>query len=404
MTQNPNWKRDIILFLSSQTISLLGSSLVQYAIMWYITLQTQSGTMMTIFIICGFLPTFFLSPFAGVWADRYNRKKIIILADAFIAIATLIMAIFYLMGYGSIWLLFVMSAIRAFGSGIHSPAINALLPQLVPDYMLTKVNAINGTIQSMVFLVSPMISAALVELVTIETIFFIDVVTAAIAIFIISFFLEVPNHAKVSESEKIDYVSDLKEGIRYIRNHAYVKQFFLFCTMFFLLVSPLAFLTPLQITRSYGDDVWRLSAVEIAWSVGMMLGGFIMATWSGFKNKIYTMTMSAIVTAIGTVILGLKPLFWIYLVSMGIMGLTMPFFNTPSTVLLQQKVDPDYLGRVFGVLNMISSSVMPLGMLFFGPLADAIEIEKMLLVTGFLMFFMSFFLIKSKVMLDAGKE
>ena len=403
MTQKNDWKKDIILFLSGQIISLFGSSLVQYAIMWYITLQTQSGTMMTIFIICGFLPTFFLSPFAGVWADRYNRKKIIIFADAFIAIATLIMAIFYLLGYGSIWLLFIMSAIRAFGSGIHSPAINALLPQLVPEHMLTKVNAINGSIQSMVFLISPMISAALVELVAIETIFFIDVITAAIAIFILLFFLKVPDHAKVTESQNIDYLSDLKEGIRYIRNHAYVKQFFLFCTMFFLLISPLAFLTPLQIARSYGDEVWRLSASEIAWSVGMMLGGFIMATWSGFKNKIYTMTLSTIVTSIGTIALGLKPLFWIYLASMGIMGLTMPLFNTPSTVILQQKVDEDYLGRVFGVLNMISSSVMPLGMLFFGPLADVIAIENMLLITGVLMFFMSFFLIKNKVMLDAGK-
>lgn len=72
-----NWKRDVILFLVGQTISLFGSSLVQYAIMWHITLETQSGTMMTIFIICGFLPTFFLSPFAGVWADRYNRKKLL---------------------------------------------------------------------------------------------------------------------------------------------------------------------------------------------------------------------------------------------------------------------------------------------------------------------------------------
>jgi DHA3 family macrolide efflux protein-like MFS transporter len=404
MTQGEIWKRDIVLFLISQIVSLLGSSLVQYAIMWYITLQTQSGTMMTIFIICGFLPTFFLSPFAGVWADRYNRKKIIIFADAFIAIATLILAILYLMGYGSIWLLFVMSAIRAFGSGIHSPAINAVLPQLVPDYMLTKINAINGTLQSMVFLIAPMISAALIEHVKIETIFFIDVITAALAIFIITFFVKVPDHAKVTENQNIDYFSDLKEGISYIRNHAYVKQFFLFCTVFFLLVSPLAFLTPLQVTRSYGDDVWRLSAVEIAWSVGMMLGGLLMATWNGFKNKIYTMTLSTIVTAIGTIVLGIRPFFWIYLVSMGIMGLTMPLFNTPSTVILQQKVDQDYLGRVFGVLNMISSSVMPLAMLFFGPLADVIKIEIMLLVTGILMFFLSFFLIRSKVMLDAGKD
>src|SRR5690554_4174095 len=90
---NTNWKKNIILFLTSQTISLFGTSLVQYAIMWHITLTTQSGVMMTIAIICGFLPTFFLSPFAGVWADRFNRKLLIILSDSMIALTTLVLAI-----------------------------------------------------------------------------------------------------------------------------------------------------------------------------------------------------------------------------------------------------------------------------------------------------------------------
>lgn len=111
-----NWRKNITLFLSSQTISLFGSMLVQYAITWYITLNTQSGIMMTISIICGFLPTFFLSPFAGVWADRYNRKMLIIMSDCMIAVATLIMAILFFMGYDDLWLLFLASAIRALGS------------------------------------------------------------------------------------------------------------------------------------------------------------------------------------------------------------------------------------------------------------------------------------------------
>lgn len=114
-----NWKRNTTRFLLGQTISLFGSSLVQYAIMWYITLNTQSGVMMTISIISGFLPTFFLSPFAGVWADRFNRKFLIVGADSMIAFATLILAILFLLGYDAIWLLFVMSAIRAVGSGIQ---------------------------------------------------------------------------------------------------------------------------------------------------------------------------------------------------------------------------------------------------------------------------------------------
>lgn len=115
-----NWFKNIVLFLSSQTISLFGSSLVQYAIMWYITLKTESGVMMTIYIICGFIPAFILSPIAGVWADRYNRKMLIIVADGLIALATLVLAIFFLMGYKVIGFLFAVAAVRSFGTGIQN--------------------------------------------------------------------------------------------------------------------------------------------------------------------------------------------------------------------------------------------------------------------------------------------
>jgi len=166
-----NWKNDIVLFLASQTVSLFGSSLVQYAIMWHITLETKSGLMMTISIICGFLPVFFLSPFAGVWADRYNRKILIMLSDSLIAVCTLVMAVLFFSGFREIWILFAASSIRAFGTGIQTPAVSAFIPQMVPEDKLTKVMATNGSIQSMVTLLSPMASGALLTVTSIETIF-----------------------------------------------------------------------------------------------------------------------------------------------------------------------------------------------------------------------------------------
>ncbi|WP_025704410.1 MFS transporter, partial [Paenibacillus graminis] len=159
----------------------------------------------------------------------------------------------------------------------------------------------------------------------------------------------------------------------------------------------------LQVTRTFGDDIWRLTAIEIAFSIGMMLGGLILAGWQGFRNRVYTMTMSSLAMGAFTFALGVVPVFWIYLLFMGLVGLAMPFFNTPSTVLLQEKVEPDYLGRVFGVLGMISSSMMPLGMLIFGPLADVVKIEWMLMLTGLLMFIQGFFLLGSKVLVKAGE-
>jgi DHA3 family macrolide efflux protein-like MFS transporter len=402
-TMNPNWKKNITLFLVGQTISLFGSSLVQYAIMWYITLTTQSGVMMTISIVCGFLPTFFLSPFAGVWADRYNRKLLIVLSDSLIAISTLIMAILFMAGYDALWLLFLMSAIRALGTGIQTPAVGAFIPQLVPEDKLTKVNGTNGSIQAFIMLVSPMASGALLTVATIETIFFIDVITAAIAVVTLLLFLRVPVHAKALEKQTASYFSDMRQGFLYIKNHDYVKQFFLFCAFFFILAAPVAFLTPLQVARSFGDEVWRLTAIEITFSIGMMAGGIFMASWGGFANKIHTMTLSCLMIGACTFALGVIPVFWIYLVFMGLVGVAMPVFNTPSTVLLQEKVESDYLGRVFGVLGMISSSMMPLGMLVFGPISDVIQIEWLLIGTGVLLFIQGFFLVGNKVLVAAGR-
>lgn len=389
--------------MSGQTLSLFGSMLVQFAITWHITLTTQSGIMVTLSIIFGFLPTFFLSPFAGVWADRYNRKLLIILSDSLIAVATLILAILFFMGFSSVWLLLAASAVRSLGGGIQSPAVGAFLPQLVPQDKLAKVNATNSTIQSMISLVAPMISGALLSISTIETIFFIDVVTAALAVLILVFFLHVPAHAKAREAQTSSYFDDMLEGIRYIKNHGYVKTFFMFTALFFILLTPAAFLTPLQVARSFGDDVWRLTSIEVTFSVGMILGGVLMVYWQGFKNKVYTMIISLLFNGIIILALGITPNFWVYLVLMGLIGLVIPVFNTPATVLLQQKVEESYLGRIFGVMSMIASSMMPLGMLIFGPIADYIKIEWLLIATGFLMAVQSLFMIKNKELLDAGK-
>lgn len=398
-----NWKRNIVLFLSSQTISLFGSSLVQYAIMWHITLTTQSGIMMTLFILCGFIPTFILSPFAGVWADRFNRKWLIVLSDGMIATATLILAVVYLLGYEAIWLLFAMAAIRALGTGVQTPAVGAILPQIVPQDKLTKVNGINGTLQAVIMFISPMVSAALLTKASIISIFFIDVITAAIAILTLLLFFNIPAHEKASEKQTTGYFSDLKEGLLYIKNHRFLKIFFLFFAVLFVLMAPAAFLTPLQVTRSFGDDVWRLTAIEIAFSIGMMAGGGLIASWGGFTNKIRTIMLAGLVMGGCTLALGVVPVFWSYLVFMAIFGIAMPMFNTPSMVLLQEKVDENFMGRVFGVLGMISTSMMPVGMLIFGPLADIVRIEWLLAGTGFLLMLLAVLLGRNRVLLEAGR-
>ena len=397
------WQRQTALFLGSQTISLFGSSLVQYAIFWYLTLETQSGVIMTLSTIFGFLPTFFISPFAGVWADRYNRKRLIVLSDGITALSTLVLVLLFLAGQRSIWILLATSAIRAIGAGIQMPAVGAILPQIVPEKELTRINGLNGSIQAVVMLVSPMISGALYQFAPMEGIFMIDIVTAALAIAIMVFLLKVPTHEKASQEQVSNYLQDMKLGFRYIQNHDFIKRLFLYFSLAFLMAAPVSFLSPLQVARSFGDDVWRLTAIEIAFSIGMIGGGLWIASWGGFKNRIHSIAFAIGAMGLCTFGMGVIPNFWIYLFLMGLVGLVIPLLNAPSMTLLQEKVEEDFLGRVFGVQSMVASSMMPLGMLIFGPLADRMAIEILMAVSGVFLMVVAFFAIRDRVLLEAGK-
>ena len=401
-----NWKKNTTLFVAGQTLSLFGTLLVQYAILWHITLKTQSGTMMTVFTIAGFLPMFFISPFAGVWADRFNRKNIINIADGSIALVSLIVAVSLLFGFDDyIGILLICAVVRSFGQGTQMPAVGALIPQIVPQENLIKVNGILSSIQSFITLVAPMASGALMTFAPLEILFLIDVVTAVAAISILIFFVKVPAMGKPDEGEKkIEYFNDLKEGFNYIKEHGYILRLVLLSSVFMICASPSALLTPLQVIRDFGSEVWRLTAIEVTFSVGMMAGGLLIGVWGGFKNRVYTMALAVALYGLGVIGLGLVNNFFVYIGIFAGIGIAMPLFNTPIVVLFQSTVDSAFMGRVFSVFTMASSVLMPLAMLAFGPVSDTVAIDVLLIGTGIVITILCIPFVASKTLREAGRS
>lgn len=400
--QGTNWKRNAGVFIGSQSISLFGSALVQFAITWYITLTTQSGIYMTISIACSLLPLLFVSPFAGVWADRYDRKKLIVISDGTIAVSTLLLAIVYLLGYKPLWLLYAVTVIRSVGGAVQSPSINALIPSMVPEDQLTRINGINSSMQSMLQLVAPALAGAILTAVgSIEIVLFIDVVTAAIAIMIMLRFLKIPQTERHA-SAKASYLVEIREGLRYIGRHGYLKHLLCYVFLICFLIAPVAFLTPLQVVRSYGTETWKMTASQMAYTGGMMAGGLLISVWAGLKNRNHTMGFSIILMGLSTVALGLGLPFWLYLSLTVIIGITMPFFNTPAVVMLQERVDTVYIGRVFSVISMVNGAMMPLGMMLFGPLSDTVSIELLLILTGIAIILGALVLLMDKTLRAVG--
>jgi DHA3 family macrolide efflux protein-like MFS transporter len=395
--KNYSWQKKIALFLTSQTISLLGSSIVAFAIIWYVTLTTASGLMLTLSTLSNFLPQIVISLFAGVWADRYNRKHLIIFADLLIALTTLILAIFFFLGFKYLWLLFLASGIRSLGAGIQTPAVNALIPQIVPEHKLMKINGINGSIQSLAFIVAPAISGGVLAAFSLEYTFIIDILTAIIGVSLLSF-ISIPRHKIAIHDDDRSSFDDLKEGLIYIWNHSFIKTLFLFYALIMFFITPAAFLTPLLITRSYGTDVWRLTVNEIFFSGGTMLSGLFLAFWGGYKRRIKTISFGCIVFGLSIFFLGIAPNFVIYILFFFIAGFSIPFLTAPTTVLIQECVNPEIQGRVFSILQMIATTALPLGMIIFGPLCDIIKIELLLIVSGLIMALLGVMIIFNKTL------
>lgn len=397
------WKKKTAVFIASQACSILGTSLVQYALFWYVTLETKSGVAMTAYIVCGFLPTFFLSPFGGVWADRFDRKKLIMIADGFIAAVTLILAAVFMINGKSLAAVLVASALRAAGTAVQAPAVGAILPGIVPTAHLTRVNGISTTIQSIIALVAPVVSGVLVSVCPLYVVFLIDVVTAAGAILILGFFLDFTPAATESREKNTHYFTDMKLGFLYIKEHRYLVSLFMFIATFLFLITPAAMLTPLQVARTFGSDVWRLTAIEVAFSAGMILGGALISIWGGWKNRMVTILVSSGLFAICSAALGIVPTFVLYTGVMVLLGLGTPFFHTPLAVMLQEHVDDAYLGRVFSVSTMLTTSVMPMSMLIFGPLSEKIRIEILLVAASTAMLICVAAACTQKQLFEAGR-
>jgi DHA3 family macrolide efflux protein-like MFS transporter len=291
--------------------------------------------------------------------------------------------------------------VRALGQGVQQPAVNSLVPLIVPKDNLLRINGINSSIQSGINLLSPMVAASLMSFASLEILFYIDVITAAIAIAILYFIVKVPRAAtEEKKTDKTSHFKDLISGLKYLKYQKYLLQLVVLSGLYTIFMSPLL-LFSLQVTRNFGADLWRLSAVEIGQAAGMIAGGLLIGVWC-FRNKIYAIGASSVVIGILTILFGVLTNFTQYLVFMVIFGIIWPYFSAPSVTIIQEKVAPDYLGRVLSVFTMLRSLAMPFGILFFGPLADIVNINYIFIGAGAVMVFLGIMYFVSKTLREAG--
>ena len=377
----PGWKARVTVFLVGQTISTFGSFLVQYALMWHLTLTTKSGLVLALAAIFGFLPQAIVSIFAGVWADRVNRKIMIIVSDSVIALSTLVLALFMLSGVEDLWLIFLVMAVRSIGAGVQMPAISALVPQIVPTDKLLTVNGINSSISSSLQLLAPVAAAAVYSTMSLSAILFIDVVTAVIGLSLLAT-IAVPTLARAASDEKPSYFADLKDGLHYIFSNQLVRWVMaIFAIVFLLIVAP-SNLSPLMLVRTFGSDVWMLTVLELSFGIGMLIGGALIAVFAKKIDRIGMIIGSSILFGILATAMGFTTNLIVFFALFFVVGIAVPAFSTSAMTLLQETVEPERQGRVFGFVGIVIAVAMPLGMAILGPLADIVSVELLLIITG----------------------
>ena len=380
-------------FLISQAITLFGSQVVAFAIIWYITRETSSGVWVALMTISSFLPQFLMSFPGGVMADRYPKKRLIIGADAAIAILTLAMILMMpsIHQEGGLRVgLIILAALRSIAAGIQTPAVNAAIPLLVDSEHLMRVNGLNSTFQSVANFAAPAVAGAVMSQMSLSWAMMIDVATAIVGIAIVAFLCipEIRNANEVPASpveEKTGLASGIKEAIRYSRGNRSVGMTLLLFGIFIFLSVPSGFMCSLYVCRYLGDSYLNLMSMELMGFAGMLAGGVLMSTWGGFKNRFKTLCIAvALFGALG-IGLGLSRNLVMYLVLMLLYGIPLTSFQTTVSTILQETADPQMMGRVFGLLNAMYSGFLPLGMAVFGPMADAISLRAMMVGSNVLM-------------------
>ena len=381
-TQCTGWQKRILLFLTSQCITLFGSTLVQMALIWYATMQTSSGVWVAAFTVGSYLPQFLISFIGGVWADRYHRKKLIIGADMLIAFATFIMVLAIphissepaLLGG-----LLVMSVVRSFGAGIQTPAVNAVIPQLVPAQQLMRYNGINATMQSVVNFAAPAAAGAVFAVSTLRTTLMIDIVTAILGTGLLSC-LVLPKQD--TSFEKSGVFSDMKIGVRYPFSDRVIGKLLIIYGLFTFFCVPAGYLAGLLVRRVFGDTYWYLTAVEVVGFAGMMAGGVAMSTWGGFRSRGKTLAVGLLAFGSFAIGMGFSKNFILYLGLMAFYGVALTMVQTAITTMLQEKTDTSMQGRVFGLLGTMYAGFLPIGMAVFGPLADIVPLQWIMVGSG----------------------
>ena len=383
------WQVSFFSIWTGQAFSLVGSRVAQFALVWWLTKLTGSATVLATASLAALVPGIVLGPLAGAYVDRWNRRIVMIVADSLIALASLWLVFLFWAGSIEIWHVYLIMFVRSVGGAFHWPAMQASTSLMVPKEHLSRVAGLNQAMKGALNIIGPPLGALLLELVPLYGVMMVDVGTAMLAILPL-FFVHVPQPRRkdlaVGKEGKPSIWTDVREGLKYIRNWRGLMILIGFVLIVKIALTPAFSLLPLLVSDHFQGDAVQLSIMDSVAGVGIVVGGLLLGVWGGFRRKIFTSMTGMVVLGLGFVVLGLTPstLFWMALGSALVIGLMLPMVDGPFMAILQGTVAPEMQGRVFTIISSLLSISSPIGLAIAGPVSDALGLQVWYLVAGVL--------------------
>lgn len=381
------WLRNYLPMGIGQIVSLVGSALVQFALVWYVTKQTGSAAVLATATTAALLPNILLGPFVGALVDRWNRKLVMIIADLVVALATVVLAMLFATGAIQIWHIVAILLTRSAAGVFQGPARIAATTLMVPKEHLSRLGGINQAVDGMITVFSPALGALLLELLPMQGVLAVDIITAAIAIALLIFFVRVPQPKNKPKADKVtprSLMADVREGIRYIVTWPGLFLMIVMASLLNMFLAPGANLLPLHVTTFFGKGAQELAWLQAAMGIGGIVGGLLLGIWGGFRRRVWTVLMGILGIGAGMLIFGLIPAnrYIISLIFMGMVGFMASISNGSFGPLLQTKVPPEVQGRVFMLLSSLTMAMMPIGLFLSAPIADHFGTQVSYIVGG----------------------
>lgn len=384
-----NINKTFLIVYTGQAISQLTSSILQMAIVWYLITETNSSNIVALSGIVGFLPQGVLGLFIGVYIDRFDRKKIMIISDLLIASASLSLSVSGFFGEISIPLIMIVLFIRSVGTAFHVPSLQAITPLIVSKDELPKYSGYSQTLQSISLLLSPVLASFFFSVWSLQAIVMLDVLGAIIGVFTLCI-VTIPKIKIDFENAKINIILEMKEGIATLKKNK-LFNFMLLGSAFSIIYIPIFVLYPMMTLSYFGKNQWYAGAIEVVFAIGMLIGSLVLSVTGGGKRKIITIAFFCFIIGISLSTSGIlgKNMFIGFALCSTLLGVATPFYQGLQVVVFQQKIQEEYLGRVMSLSGSLMAIGTPIGIGLSGVISDKIGVENFFLYSGIIIVFIS---------------